>query len=225
MQLNENIKRLIIDVCGRITYLTVIFFFFTLWLYTYNDIEQALKEAWAVSTSFLGVLATLGAAIIAANLFNDWKNQHNKTVEKEMGWVVIQKFDAAKFRFSRFEVDFQNFKYKCNFPLEMQDDELQNLDKELNSILSSIKGGSLELFAFWDSVKNYSLITEKTYFESITNDIRRIEALLFNIQNHRAIFPKSMNAIQTAIRLFNQDIINIETKCINEILKELKALK
>ncbi len=36
---------------------------------------EALKEAWTASLSFLSVLATLGAAYIASQLFNDWRDQ------------------------------------------------------------------------------------------------------------------------------------------------------
>ena len=71
--MNTDIKSLLIRVCGTISYLIVIFFFVTFILFLHNDIKDALKEAWSVSVSFLSVLATLGAAIIAANLFNDWR--------------------------------------------------------------------------------------------------------------------------------------------------------
>lgn len=219
----RKINPIALSVIGGIFIFTVTYILFWV-LFLCLDSPSATQAAMNTLGSYFGGIATLWAACVAAYLFNDWRDEHNKTVEKEMGWVVIQKFDAAKFRFSRFEESFQNFKYKCNFPEEMEDDELQNLDKDLNSILSSIKGSSLELFTFWDSVRKYSLITEKTYFESITHDVREIESLLFNIQNHRATSPKSMNAIQTAISLFNKNLANIETKCINEILKELKAL-
>lgn len=75
--MNQKIKLLLINTCGTISYLIVIFFFVTFILFLHNDVEEALKEAWSVSVSFLSVLATLGAAIIAANLFNDWKvEQH-----------------------------------------------------------------------------------------------------------------------------------------------------
>ncbi|WP_001073445.1 hypothetical protein, partial [Acinetobacter baumannii] len=53
----------------------IMFFFFTLWLYSYNGIESPLKEAWSLTISVLSALATLGAAIIAAKLFNDWREQ------------------------------------------------------------------------------------------------------------------------------------------------------
>lgn len=70
--MNERIKSLIITICGTVTCLAVIFFFVTFVLFLHNDVEYALKEALSISVSFSSVLATLGAAIIAASLFNDW---------------------------------------------------------------------------------------------------------------------------------------------------------
>lgn len=71
--MNQRIKVLLIDTCGWIISICIIFFFFTLWLYSYNDIDQPLKEAWSLTISMLSALATIGAAIIAAMLFNDWR--------------------------------------------------------------------------------------------------------------------------------------------------------
>lgn len=73
-------KTLLVDTCGWIASLSVIVFFFTLWLYSYNDIQDPLKESWSITFNSISAFATIGAAIIAANLFNDWKEQHNKTI-------------------------------------------------------------------------------------------------------------------------------------------------
>ncbi|WP_151707453.1 hypothetical protein [Acinetobacter sp. TUM15064] len=91
--MNTDIKSLLIRVCGTISYLIVIFFFVTFILFLHNDIKDALKEAWSVSASFLSFLATMGAAIIAANLFNDWREQKKYELEKE----YIEKFSASVF--------------------------------------------------------------------------------------------------------------------------------
>lgn len=73
--MNSEIKTRLINTFGTISYLIVIFFFFTLILFMHNDVEDALKESWVASIYFLSVLATLGAAYIASSLFNDWREQ------------------------------------------------------------------------------------------------------------------------------------------------------
>lgn len=92
--MTPKIKSLLINTFGTISYLIVIFFFVTFILFLHNDVEESLKESWSVSVSFLSVLATLGTAIIAANLFNDWRDQHNKQVlayEAKENFMLIHK--------------------------------------------------------------------------------------------------------------------------------------
>lgn len=78
--MKRDIRVLIIDTCGWITAISVVVFFFTLWLFSYNQLEDPLKESWSITFAALSALATIGAAIIASSLFNDWKDQHNKTI-------------------------------------------------------------------------------------------------------------------------------------------------
>lgn len=82
--MRKDIKIKIIDVFGAVSSLAVIFFFFTLWLFSYNSIDQPLKEAWTSTISFLSVLATLGTAIIATLLFNDWRDEKNFELENNL---------------------------------------------------------------------------------------------------------------------------------------------
>ena len=219
-----DIKNIVANTIAG-TILTLLFLFAFTWIiFDFQGSANSLKDTWSIVSSLFGGIATLVAAYIAALLFNDWRDQHNKTVEKEMAWVVIQKFDVADLNSSRFQDDFKNFKYRCNFLSEMPDKEFQNLDNELNSILSSIRGVSLDFSSFLESVRKYSLIAEKTYFKDITNDIQQINSIIFNTQNHRAHFPNSMNSIGDAIEVLKEHVGDIEKKCINKILNELKAL-
>lgn len=82
--MNQDIKSLLINTCGTISYLVVIFFFITLILFSLNDTEDALKEAWNSSIAFSSVLATLGAAIIASKLFNHWRIQEDFNRKKNL---------------------------------------------------------------------------------------------------------------------------------------------
>ncbi|EMD1508305.1 TPA: hypothetical protein ACHTP6_002763, partial [Acinetobacter baumannii] len=82
--MNQKIKVLLIDTIGWITSICIIFFFFTLWLYSYNQIDNPLKEAWSLMVSILSALATIGAAIIAASLFNDWRDSQTGLNRSEL---------------------------------------------------------------------------------------------------------------------------------------------
>lgn len=73
--MQNRTRQFIVDICGWVACLTIIFFFFTFWLYSYNSINAPLKEAWSLSVTCFSALASLGAAIIAAELVSQWKQQ------------------------------------------------------------------------------------------------------------------------------------------------------
>lgn len=87
--MKKEIRVFIIDICGSIVAISIICFFFTLWLYSFNDISDALKESWAITFSALSALTTIGAAIIAAKLFTDWRVVHNQTTLKDFALATF----------------------------------------------------------------------------------------------------------------------------------------
>lgn len=87
--MKNEILRFIIDVCGYIASIIIIFFFFTLWLYSYNSIDDALKNSWEVSSSIFSALATLGSAVIAAKLFNNWKESQTGINRSELSKKIL----------------------------------------------------------------------------------------------------------------------------------------
>lgn len=58
-------------------------------LYFYWGDPSAVKDALSTTASFFGGFATLGAAVIAAYLFNDWRDQHNKAIVAEVAKQVL----------------------------------------------------------------------------------------------------------------------------------------
>ncbi|MEQ1303178.1 hypothetical protein [Acinetobacter radioresistens] len=103
--MRKDIKVKIIDVFGAVSSLAVIFFFFTLWLFSYNSIDQPLKEAWSSSISFLSVLSTLAAAYIAAFLFSDWRDPESFKNKRELADRIWNDLDKLK----KYLVSFYDF--------------------------------------------------------------------------------------------------------------------
>lgn len=158
--ITDNIKSLIINTVGWLSCLTIIFFFSTLWLYSYNNIDQAFHEAWSTSVAFLSALATLSAAIVAASLFNDWKVQHNKQtlaeeaknlikiVDRDVQLLSFIKSDLKKSNFNNFLIDQQEITLDIfNLFDDLQENQNQitsnsglfyniSADEELNRIIA-----------------------------------------------------------------------------------------
>lgn len=76
--------------------LVIVFVFLiaTFLIFAYSS-ESALQDALSTTGSYFGAAATLGAAIIAAHLFNDWRSQHNKQVKNEFSLRVYHSFNTV----------------------------------------------------------------------------------------------------------------------------------
>lgn len=70
-----------------------IFLFFVMWIgFPAENPKNSFKDALGFASNLFGGLATLGAAIIAAYLFNDWREQHNKQIINTFGLKVYEKY-------------------------------------------------------------------------------------------------------------------------------------
>lgn len=181
--MNQKIKVLLVDTIGWVTSICIIFFFFTLWLYSYNNIDSPLKEAWSLTISLLSALATLGAAIIAAKLFNDWREQEeynqksthiNKVIMNAEDFEKIinnLKLPLARYNGKIMEkIDFFNLLLESYSKIE---DESSNIFNNLNH-LSEIgnKGFSSEKL-FSEFQEEYHQLVHK--FEVIILKINEVE--------------------------------------------------
>jgi len=74
--------------------ISFIFLLITFWIfYKYSWSAEAAKDALSTTGNYFGAAATLGAAIIAAYLFNDWRDQK----KYELGKEYIEKFAISVF--------------------------------------------------------------------------------------------------------------------------------
>ena len=69
--------------------------------------KAAISGALSTTGSFFGGFATLGAAIIAAHLFNDWRVQHNKEMEIQFISKVMESFNLFDLKITKmFQFDY-----------------------------------------------------------------------------------------------------------------------
>ncbi|MDC4923606.1 hypothetical protein OHV99_18185, partial [Acinetobacter baumannii] len=72
-----ELKNFLICICGWIILLSACFFLVVLGIFIKDKVQQPFKETLTLTLSFLSALATIGAAIIAARIFQTWKTQHS----------------------------------------------------------------------------------------------------------------------------------------------------
>lgn len=170
--MKNEIRSLLINTCGWIVTISVVVFFFTLWLFSYNDVEQSLKESWAITFSALSALTTIGAAVIAAYLFNDWKEQHNKQVQNNLS---LQVFDA----FSVFERNLREYSLYVShleglrssydsFELTWEIIHKEGHIVYIQNITSKKDEMDLNFYAFMDKLRSYYIFSNnlEQYHES-----------------------------------------------------------
>lgn len=73
----KNLVPNIISVCILILLFLIAF---TWIIFEFSNSSNSLKDSLSIVSSLFGGIATLAAAYVGSMLFNDWKEQHNKTV-------------------------------------------------------------------------------------------------------------------------------------------------
>ncbi len=172
-----------------------------------------------------GGITTLIAAYIASKLFNDWKVQHNKTVEKEIAWDVVLKFDEADLDLSEFHEDLRSYLIKNASLEDLSDEEFENLDSDLQNILASLKGANFKVASFLEALRKYSIVANKTYHGDYKKVIMELHSLLRSLKDLKATYPSSIDHINNQIGKVLPYILLIEQEIIDNILRDLKAHK
>ena len=82
--MDKDIKKFLVGICGGLTTITVCFFFLVYFIFFELKNTSAFKDAMDLSISFFSAIATLGAAIIAAKLFETWKDTQSSSNRSEL---------------------------------------------------------------------------------------------------------------------------------------------
>lgn len=176
--MKSEIKCFLFDVCFWIASITIIIFFFTLWLFSYNEVDNSLKEAWSTTFSALSAFTTIGAAIIAAYLYNDWKEPF--VLEKIEKYQNDLKKNIRLFKHSMvnflFLIHYENSEF-----VQLNNDNAISLDykKRLNNVLDNIDDLASE-------IKNYKSIVkwkEKPFTNEHLDSINAAENAFKNIHS------------------------------------------
>lgn len=96
----------------------------------YQNPSESAKDTLSIAVSFMGVLATIFAALIAVLLFNDWREQHNKNIESQLCLKVfdyIQEFEFELIDIERFVVLYLTHQSKSELYIKF-DENLERLE-------------------------------------------------------------------------------------------------
>ncbi|WP_461313917.1 hypothetical protein [Acinetobacter sp. GN11] len=220
--MKTELKTLLIDVCFWIISICIIFFFFTLLLYSHNTIDNPLKEAWSLTIGILSALTTIGAAIIAAYLFNDWKVQHNKSIEVQLALIMIEKFEF-------FDEQISMLYGQIATPYDLND--LKHLENAVNDFkehkqkkLLEIRISFLKASASIENFYSFSGDNEevKIQLKIAKSEFRRFSNTCLNMNND-ASYNVIANNFMFAFKKLIPLIEFIEENYIQVAIKKLRA--
>lgn len=134
-------KKEIFQVLIVIILVTALFTSFTWICIHYQKPSESAKEALTIAVSFMGVLGTIFAALIAVLLFNDWRDQHNKQIVNKFGLQVYENFTEFEKKLSinyqyldKLDELIDNYGYDVNSVTLLSDGNMQYLNNIKNSI-------------------------------------------------------------------------------------------
>ena len=199
-----------------------VFLMATFYILAYSG-PSAMSDALSTTGSYFGAAATLGAAIIAAHLFNDWKEQHDKQIDNKFIMDVINAFEIfdsdaalASLMFNEYDIKFNH----NGFISDESTDLIEYIDPIIKEILSLLMPLS-KLKAYFEY---YELINNKTKsdeFEKITLNIRDEIYKLNTLSN--TFCSKYEYLKYQLVPLLSREIWFLEENYINLLRASLKV--
>lgn len=81
-----------------ISFLVLIFIFAFTWIvFDFSNSPNSLKDTWSIIGSIFGGVATIATAVIAKIIYDGWKNEYNKNIEKEFIIKVLTSLENCHF--------------------------------------------------------------------------------------------------------------------------------
>ncbi len=191
-------------------------------LYFFWGNVKAVQDSLSTTGSIFSAIATLGAAAIAAYLFNDWKDQQRHQNSIQFGIEVYASFKKFDECFTEICNELTSLEYLLK---EVLINNETNLRFVIINTSSKISNRSQELFNhylnFQDSYTNYCIVTNQEDLlidiEQTRDSLLKFYSVLSNIE-----FENSLEAKLQKILFLNSDPVNqIGTYIYNYYIKQI----
>lgn len=192
----------------------------------YQNPSDSAKETLSIAVSFMGVLATIFAALIAVLLFNDWREQHNKQVSNSIGLKNLETFNEFEkkiLELSSYMSDFENilddYQYFVEFTDLYRDGNITSYQK----ILSKKNEIDISFHVLLINIKNYITITEsnplKNKADLYLQDFVNANKYDLSIDSPRDF----LNKTETQVNGYNELKDLIKYELIEPLIRNLKV--
>lgn len=200
-------KKEIFQILIAIILVTGLFTLFSWICIHYQNPAESAKETLSIAVSFMGVLGTIFAALIAVLLFNDWKDQHNKQIINSFGLQVYESF-------SEFEK-----KLTIHYQFLQQLDELiVDYNYPINTV--TLRGdGNMQ---YLNNINN-SINEIKIVFNSLYSKFQAYSIASGNLSRKNSIYNDYLSEFND-IYLIDEEIFELNTNLRDWYEMHFKAL-
>lgn len=224
--IKKDIQVLLLSIAVTIVIISALTFFIVWLCFPSNIPKESFKDALDFTGSLFGGLATFGAAIIAAYLVNDWREQHNKDIENQFIKNIIDSFNILDYRAAQIDIKFSNFKTLYSSDIYSTNDHLFESfeEKYLDPLIVDIGDLRLELAKLNNYYQLYSSFYDHNIgnFESVIKDMQNI---LYLSSLPRCGFGDKFDYLDKVfLPSIKDNIWLLEDDYIRELIPKLKAL-
>ncbi|WP_413328504.1 hypothetical protein [Acinetobacter baumannii] len=174
--------------------------------------------------SILGACAAFFAAFVAAYLFNDWKELHNKQVQNDFAlktYNQFKKFELALFKandtFSSLSniIDWHN-----EIELSLEDPEVKEKLNEMNLMFSQVHEAEYEFKNFMSQLVDYCVVTNQgDEFLIIQKDLYRQFFKFYN--NEDELSYSSYNQFWQNYSYLFEEYLSLRTNTYEKVIKDI----
>lgn len=190
-------------------------------LYFHWGDTEAVKNSLSIVSSLFGGFTTLGAAIIAAYLFNDWKDEYNHNLESSILIEYIEKLDIIEEAANKLLV---TLKFSSESEMNSLDEQVK--DSHPYVLTSEIKKQKDEFnshrFNSWTVSNKYQLLNDLNYSENLISMIAFMNEAFDSAENIESIVDKD-NQINSIKAEKVQSYINWALEEVNHCISILES--
>ncbi len=198
-------------------------FLFAIIFYLYGGGYNSLKDALSMTASFFGGIATLVAAYIATQLFNDWKEQHDKQIDNKFIMDVINAFEVFDSDTSLVTLMFNDYDIKFNYS-SFSEGGLIDLDEHINPIIKKTINLIIPLSKLKAHFEYYELINNKTKNDEFEKVILNIRDGIYRLNTLDNTFGSKYEYLKDQLMpLLSKKIWFLEDNYINPLRASLKV--
>jgi hypothetical protein len=226
-----KINKLVSSVILGTTFSVLLLFGLIFYVYfnPANGYPPALKEAFSITASFFGGIATLVAAYIAAQLFNDWRVQHNKQITNEFAlktYNFFSKFEESIFKLQNIFGELTEcIDFTDEQPLSLEDPAVKLKKDEITLFFNQIKICKSNYELFLNQLADYSIMSNKEeHYIPLAKELQRALAQTLLDPNEHSystfneFYFKHVSIVEEHYRLARYTRIMV----LNDLLKILQ---